>query len=165
MLLKRQTSTSIQIDNDIQTALRTIFQLDELRNLQPQAVRNALHSKSQMIVMATGGGKSLCYQLPACILGGVTIVISPLLALMKDQTEELNKKGIPAACINSSQTETQNKAILQRLVPSLYSLIFDDDKQKEESTTRKTTTMSCIIIYYTGIHPDRSYEDGVTNFA
>mmetsp|Transcript_57732 Transcript_57732/g.64575 ORF Transcript_57732/g.64575 Transcript_57732/m.64575 type:complete len:927 (+) Transcript_57732:125-2905(+) len=107
-------------EDEVQRVMERVFKLQSLRNLQPKAIKCAMEGKSQMIVMATGGGKSLCYQLPACLLGGVSIVISPLLALMKDQTEALNKKGIPAACINSSQTERQNKEILERLVPSLY---------------------------------------------
>lgn len=107
--------------SQMQKVLETVFGLKSLRkNLQPAAIACAMRGKSQMIVMATGGGKSLCYQLPACLLGGVTVVISPLLALMKDQTEALKKKEIPASCINSSQTEKENKAILERLVPSLY---------------------------------------------
>jgi ATP-dependent DNA helicase RecQ len=117
-LLPKRTPEDARIHT--QAALESIFKLQQLRNLQPQAVENALQLKSQMIVMATGGGKSLCYQLPATLLGGITIVISPLLALMKDQTEALNAKGVPAACINSSQTELQNKAILAKLVPSLF---------------------------------------------
>ena len=105
----------------MKTVLKKVFGMESLRkNLQPAAIQCAMEGKSQMIVMATGGGKSLCYQLPACLLGGVTIVISPLLALMKDQTEALHSKGIPANCINSSQTEKQNKAILEKLVPALY---------------------------------------------
>jgi len=105
----------------MQTVLQNVFGLKSLRrNLQPAAIACAMEGKSQMVVMATGGGKSLCYQLPACLLGGVTIVISPLLALMKDQTEALNEKGIPASCINSSQTEKQNKGILEKLVPALF---------------------------------------------
>ena len=108
-------------DTEVRRVLRTVFGLESLRpNLQPLAIRCALEGKSQMVVLATGGGKSLCYQLPACLLGGVTVVISPLLALMKDQVEALLQKGIPAACINSSQTEKENKAILERLVPALY---------------------------------------------
>ena len=96
----------------MQTVLKNVFGLESLRrNLQPAAIQCAMEGKSQMIVMATGGGKSLCYQLPACLLGGVTVVISPLLALMKDQTEALQSKGIPANCINSSQTEKLNVAL------------------------------------------------------
>jgi len=105
----------------MQRVLERVFGLQSLRpQIQPEAIRCAMNGKSQMIVLATGGGKSLCYQLPACLLGGVTIVISPLLALMKDQKEALQQKGIPAECINSSQTEKENKTILERLVPELY---------------------------------------------
>ena len=118
----------------METVLKTVFGLDSLRpNLQPAAIECAMRGQSQMIVMATGGGKSLCYQLPACLLGGVTVVISPLLALMKDQTEALNRKGIPSSCINSSQTEKQNRTILEQLVPALYpkSLGAKQKQQKE----------------------------------
>jgi superfamily II DNA helicase RecQ len=66
--------------------------------------------------MATGGGKSLCYQLPATVLGGLTLVISPLIALMQDQVQALNQKGIPAAPVSISQLETQNRAVLERLL-------------------------------------------------
>jgi hypothetical protein len=101
---------------DAQRVLQETFGLAKLRNLQPAAIRCALQQKSQIVVMATGGGKSLCYQLPATVLGGVTLVISPLIALMQDQVQALNKKGIPAALVSSSQTETQNRAVLERLL-------------------------------------------------
>jgi hypothetical protein len=96
--------------------LQTIFGFPSLRNLQPSAVKCALEFKSQTIILNTGAGKSLCYQLPATVMGGVTFVISPLIALMLDQVNSLNQKGISAALISSSQTETQNRAILERLL-------------------------------------------------
>jgi ATP-dependent DNA helicase RecQ len=101
-------------------------------------------------------GRSLCYQLPACLLGGVTIVISPLLALMKDQTEALNAKGIPVACINSSQTETQNKAILERVVPSLFAVDGNEDTTKV-SCADKTQLSTPVLLYITpeSIQTDR----------
>jgi superfamily II DNA helicase RecQ len=105
-----------ELYSDAQRVLQETFGLDKLRNLQPAAIRCALQLKSQIIVMATGGGKSLCYQLPATVLGGVTLVISPLIALMQDQVQALNQKGIPAALVSSSQTETQNRAVLERLL-------------------------------------------------
>jgi len=80
------------------------------------AVECALKSQSQIVVMATGGGKSLCYQLPAVVCGGTTVVISPLIALMQDQVASLLKKGIPAACINSSNRESENNDIYDRLL-------------------------------------------------
>ena len=101
--------------DEIQNTLTTIFGLKSLRNLQPQVVEHAMERKSLLVVMATGGGKSLCYQLPACLLGGMTIVISPLIALMMDQVQALLAKRIPAACVCSAQPESQNKAILQQV--------------------------------------------------
>jgi superfamily II DNA helicase RecQ len=66
--------------------------------------------------MATGQGKSLCYQLPATVLPGITIVLSPLIALMVDQVQSLNKKDIPAALMSSSNGERENMEVMQRLV-------------------------------------------------
>jgi superfamily II DNA helicase RecQ len=104
------------LQQEAQWNLQTIFGFPSLRNLQPSAVKCALEFKSQTIILNTGAGKSLCYQLPATVMGGVTFVISPLIALMLDQVHALNQKGIAAALISSSQTETQNRAILERLL-------------------------------------------------
>ena len=96
--------------------VKTIFGIDKLRNLQPIAIKNALQRKSQIIVMATGGGKSLCYQLPASVLGGVTLVISPLIALMVDQVQTLIARGIEAALLSSASGERNNTQVLERLL-------------------------------------------------
>ena len=69
---------------------------------QEKVLDNILAGRSTVVIMPTGGGKSLCYQLPALVLNGVTLVISPLIALMKDQVDSLSAHGIPATFINSS---------------------------------------------------------------
>ncbi len=105
--------------HDIHSVLKAVFKLDSLRqNLQTQAIETALRQQSQLLVLATGGGKSLCYQLPACLLGGVTIVISPLIALMQDQIQGLSERGVPAACISSQQTDKENQVVLHRVLDS-----------------------------------------------
>lgn len=96
-------------------AMKEIFRIQKLRNLQPKAIKCALQQNSQLIVMATGGGKSLCYQLPAVAMGGLTIVISPLIALMVDQVQSLVEKGIEAAVISSSNGERANLDVLERM--------------------------------------------------
>ena len=98
-------------------AMEDIFHVKELRFLQPQAIRTLLkHRRSQVVVMATGGGKSLCYQLPAVVLGGTAIVVSPLIALMHDQVQSLVDKGVAAAVISSSNGEKHNNQIRERLL-------------------------------------------------
>ena len=119
--------TTPPASKEISDTLKRVFGLEKLRTLQDQVITTALqpdtdaftpsNPTSQLVVLATGGGKSLCYQLPACVLGGVTIVISPLIALMKDQVLGLEKKKIPAACLCSANTEKENSAILDRLFP------------------------------------------------
>lgn len=98
------------------TVLRQVFQIESLRGLQPASIKCALKGKSQLLVMATGGGKSLCYQLPAIVLGGTTIVVSPLIALMNDQVAALLRKGIEAAVISSANGARHNTMVLERLL-------------------------------------------------
>jgi DEAD/DEAH box helicase len=100
----------------IKRALRVVFGVKRLRLLQPAAVQCALKGQSQLLVMATGGGKSLCYQLPAVVMGGTCIVISPLIALMQDQVSALLKKHVQAAVLSSASGERQNKQTVERLL-------------------------------------------------
>ncbi len=93
-------------------ALRKYFSHDKFRNPQDEIISSIVLGRDTLAIMPTGGGKSLCYQLPAVILDGVTIVVSPLIALMKDQVDALKARGIAAAMINSSQTwEAQSEAL------------------------------------------------------
>lgn len=90
------------MQNRIFEVLNKIFNLFAFRTGQKEIIESILTGKDSLVIMPTGGGKSLCYQLPALILDGVTIVISPLIALMKDQVDALVNLKIPATYINST---------------------------------------------------------------
>ena len=85
-------------------ALKQVFGYDHFRGLQAQAVAAALEGRDALVLMPTGGGKSLCYQIPALVKDGLTVVVSPLIALMQDQVESLAEVGVRAAFLNSTQT-------------------------------------------------------------
>ena len=91
---------------------------------QEKTIDNILAGKSTVVIMPTGGGKSLCYQLSALVLDGVTIVISPLIALMKDQVDSLSKIGIPATFINSSLTAAETYKRLEAVKKNQYKLLY-----------------------------------------
>ena len=93
------------------TILKSRFGYDEFLPLQSEIIENVLASRDSLVLMPTGGGKSLCYQLPALLLGGTTLVVSPLIALMKDQVDALNESGIPANFINSSLSEQDMRRV------------------------------------------------------
>src|SRR5437660_6915450 len=86
-----------------------------LRPLQEQAMRAVLDGRDSLVVMPTGGGKSLCYQAPAVLRGGTTVVVSPLIALMKDQVDSLKACGVPAVQLDSSQSAAERFAHQQDL--------------------------------------------------
>ena len=105
-------------------ALKKYFSYDRFRTPQDEIISSIISGKDTLAIMPTGGGKSLCYQLPALLLDGVTIVISPLIALMKDQVDTLQARGIPAAMINSTQTWDEQCAVLGKLKSGALKLAY-----------------------------------------
>jgi len=100
------------------------FGLTEFRPGQAEVISSVLSGRNTVVVMPTGAGKSLCYQLPALLLPGVSLVVSPLIALMKDQVEQLAARGIPATFINSSLTELERAERMRRLRAREYKLVY-----------------------------------------
>ncbi len=100
------------------------YGFSSFRRGQEEALSSVLAGQSALVIMPTGGGKSLCYQLPALVLPGVTVVISPLIALMKDQVDQLNAIGIEATFINSSLSEKETAARLDKLKNNKYKLVY-----------------------------------------
>jgi ATP-dependent DNA helicase RecQ len=107
-----------------QDALKKHFGLERFRYPQEGIIESILKREDTLVIMPTGGGKSLCYQLPALLLPGVTLVISPLIALMKDQVDGLKAKKIEAAMINSSQSWPQQQEILGALRAGKLKLLY-----------------------------------------
>ena len=108
----------------IKSLLKTHFGYDTFRPNQEEIITTVLDGQDALAIMPTGGGKSLCFQLPALALEGTAIVISPLIALMKDQVDALNANGISAAFYNSTQPQELQAQILEELVTGQLKLIY-----------------------------------------
>src|SRR6056300_409298 len=93
--------------------LKSVFGFDQFRPLQSEIIGKILDRNDVLVVMPTGGGKSLCYQIPALIFEGLTIVISPLISLMKDQVEQMLQSGVAAAVLNSSLSADEYRRNVQ----------------------------------------------------
>jgi ATP-dependent DNA helicase RecQ len=108
----------------IKQTLKQIWGYDEFRSPQAEIVRCLLDGRDALIVMPTGGGKSLCFQLPALLSEGVTLVVSPLVALMENQVRELSQKKLPAGLLHSELPATQRKQTLQALANGELRLLY-----------------------------------------
>ncbi len=106
------------------TILKDIFGHEDFRSFQEEVVDSILNKQDVLTILPTGGGKSLCYQLPALLMDGVTVVISPLIALMQDQIKALNDLNIKASMISSLQTNDENNRTLQALLNKELKFIY-----------------------------------------
>ena len=110
--------------NKIHNLLKRYYAFNEFRPGQEEIIQSILDGRDTLAVMPTGGGKSLCYQLPALVLKGTTLVISPLIALMKDQVDVLRKRKVPASFINSSLTEKEIKKITGEAIRGKIKILY-----------------------------------------
>src|SRR4029078_12595646 len=105
-------------------ALQKHFGFDDFREGQREVISTILSGKDAVVVMPTGSGKSLCYQLPALMLSGATLVVSPLIALMKDQVDALHARQLQATFINSSIPEREQWARIEGLRRGEFKLVY-----------------------------------------
>ncbi|TVR17697.1 MAG: DNA helicase RecQ [Balneolaceae bacterium] len=129
--------------------LKETFGYDSFRPLQEDAITNVLHKKDSLVIMPTGGGKSLIYQIPALIFNGLTIVVSPLISLMKDQVEQLEEFGVPALFLNSSLTQEQYRQNVNKLRSGRAKLLYLAPETLMMDSTQNllsTLTVDCFTI-------------------
>ena len=127
--------------------LKKYFGYDQFRPQQKEIITNVLEGNDTLVIMPTGGGKSICYQLPALLFEGVTLVISPLIALMKDQVDGLNANGIEAEYFNSSQDSLKQQEILDQFAQKKLKLLYvAPESLSALNDILKESYISCIAI-------------------
>ncbi len=135
--------------NKSQQILKEVFGYDSFRPLQGEIIQNVLSKKDTLVIMPTGGGKSICYQIPALIFEGLTIVISPLISLMKDQVEQLRQLGVNAALLNSSLSRKEYNYNYDSVTNNKTKLLYvaPESLQKDDiSNLLKNIRLDCITV-------------------
>jgi ATP-dependent DNA helicase RecQ len=133
----------------VQRSLRSTFGLDRLRPGQAEVIRAVLDGEDVLALMPTGAGKSLCYQLPALHLAGTTVIVSPLISLMKDQMEKLHELGLEAVGVNSTLTERAEAAAIEEIERAQSEFVFTTPERLAEPDfveTLRETAIDFIVV-------------------
>jgi ATP-dependent DNA helicase RecQ len=133
----------------ISTTLKDVFGLDEFRAGQEEVVRSILDGRNTLAIMPTGAGKSLCYQLPAVLLPGMTVIVSPLIALMKDQCDKLIELGLAASQLNSAQTTQESREAAENIAEARHEFALTTPErftQAEFLDTLKGVDIDLVVI-------------------
>ena len=114
----------VQPEADLKGKLKEVFGYGQFRGTQEAIIQNVIEGKNTFVIMPTGAGKSLCYQLPALVLPGTAIVISPLIALMKNQVDQLNAFGVNAAFLNSTLSKAETNRVKKDVISGEIRLLY-----------------------------------------
>src|SRR5207247_3702281 len=117
-------TTSLEMRDAILEVVQNRWGYPALRPLQREAMDAAVAGRDSLVVLPTGGGKSLCYQAPALLSDALTVVVSPLISLMKDQVDRLLSRGVPAAFVNSSLDAPDKHRVQAGLARGEYKMVF-----------------------------------------
>ena len=146
---KPKRSKSKARSAELQRSLRTTFGFEQLRPGQAEVIRSVLQGHDTLAVMPTGAGKSLCYQLPALHLEGTTIIVSPLISLMKDQVDKLQDRGLEALQVNSMLTARSEESALEQIEQESSDFVFTTPERltdPEFLETLRGTTIDFIVV-------------------
>ena len=134
-------------NKDIHQILQNTFGYDSFRGQQEDIIRHTLEGKDALVIMPTGGGKSLCYQVPALAFDGLTLVVSPLIALMNDQVSNLEHVGVSAACLHSNLDPSESMEVERKLNNGEIKLLYmSPERINNEATQRYLQTLDINLI-------------------
>jgi len=125
-------------ESQLLETLKQYWGYDSFRPRQLDAINAVMDNRDSIVIFPTGGGKSLCFQVPAILRQGVAIVVSPLLSLMKDQVDALQANGVAAACLNSTLTTAQERLVLEEIARGQLQLVYMSPERLMDSRTLKT---------------------------
>ncbi|WP_456459501.1 DNA helicase RecQ [Reichenbachiella sp.] len=143
------TNPSSLLLSKARKVLKNTFGYDEFRLRQEQAITEALENKDALVIMPTGGGKSICYQIPALIRDGACLVISPLISLMKDQVEALRQNGVSAAFLNSSISAAAQRQVEEEFMAGKIKLLYVSPEKlmtRDFFNIMKSSTLNLIAV-------------------